>query len=59
MDKYLTDDELHKIAEDKHVTAVELNILVTATQERTALREQELEKLKRTLAVLEEKLGIT
>ena len=56
-DKYLTYEDIKTEAESPHVTAETLNILVTRTKELSALKQHDVDKLKKLLDSIEKKLA--
>lgn len=54
--EYMTIEDLEKQAASKHITAEQLDILVSKTKEMSAIREHDLKRLKALLEELEKEL---
>jgi hypothetical protein len=56
MDRYESEESIRKAAQDPHITANELDLLVSKTRELTSRRERELSDLRKLLEDLETRL---
>ncbi len=56
MPDYMSIEDIERESRNEHITANQLDVLVAKTRELTNLREQDLQKLNRLHAELEERL---
>jgi hypothetical protein len=56
MSNLMSIEDIEQESKNEHITANQLDILVSKTRELTTLREQEIQKLNRLHAELEERL---
>ncbi len=56
MPDYMSIKDIERESRNEHITANQLDVLVAKTRELTNLREQDLQKLNRLHAELEERL---